>query len=469
MDATSVARPDPDAVADVVRRLCGDYGTRAVTGNAVREQHSHGEGLADAGMPDVVVFPHSNDEVAAVVRLCRAVRVPVIPFGVGTSLEGHVAALYGGVCLDLSQMDRVLQVNAEDLDCRVQAGVTREQLNAELKGTGLFFPIDPGANATLGGMTATRASGTNAVRYGTMRENVLGLSVVTAAGQLVHTGGRARKSSAGYDLTRLFVGAEGTLGVITEIQLRLYGIPEAISAAVCQFPDLESAVNTTITAMQTGIPVARIELLDDVQMDASIRFSKLEGFAAAPTLFFEFHGSPASVKEQAEAMQAVSNEFGGSAYQWATLPEERSRLWKARHDAYYAALAFRPGTTAFATDACVPISRLAQCILETKKDIEASGLTAPILGHVGDGNFHLVVLFDPTSDEARQRAETLARGVSLRAIAMGGTCTGEHGIGWHKLDVLAQEHGEDAVELMRVIKRALDPDNIMNPGKTVPL
>ena len=469
MDATSVARPDPDAVADVVRRLCGDYGTRAVTGNAVREQHSHGEGLADAGMPDVVVFPHSNDEVAAVVRLCRAARVPVIPFGVGTSLEGHVAALYGGVCLDLSQMDRVLQVNAEDLDCRVQAGVTREQLNAELKGTGLFFPIDPGANATLGGMTATRASGTNAVRYGTMRENVLGLSVVTAAGQLVHTGGRARKSSAGYDLTRLFVGAEGTLGVITEIQLRLYGIPEAISAAVCQFPDLESAVNTTITAMQTGIPVARIELLDDVQMDASIRFSKLEGFAAAPTLFFEFHGSPASVKEQAEAMQAVSNEFGGSAYQWATLPEERSRLWKARHDAYYAALAFRPGTTAFATDACVPISRLAQCILETKKDIEASGLTAPILGHVGDGNFHLVVLFDPTSDEARQRAETLARGVSLRAIAMGGTCTGEHGIGWHKLDVLAQEHGEDAVELMRVIKRALDPDNIMNPGKTVPL
>jgi len=469
MDATSVARPDPDAVADVVRRLCGDYGTRAVTGNAVRQQHSHGEGLADAGMPDVVVFPHSNDEVAAVVRLCRAVRVPVIPFGVGTSLEGHVAALYGGVCLDLSQMDRVLQVNAEDLDCRVQAGVTREQLNAELKGTGLFFPIDPGANATLGGMTATRASGTNAVRYGTMRENVLGLSVVTAAGQLVHTGGRARKSSAGYDLTRLFVGAEGTLGVITEIQLRLYGIPEAISAAVCQFPDLESAVNTTITAMQTGIPVARIELLDDVQMDASIRFSKLEGFAAAPTLFFEFHGSPASVKEQAEAMQAVSNEFGGSAYQWATLPEERSRLWKARHDAYYAALAFRPGTTAFATDACVPISRLAQCILETKKDIEASGLTAPILGHVGDGNFHLVVLFDPTSDEARQRAETLARGVSLRAIAMGGTCTGEHGIGWHKLDVLAQEHGEDAVELMRVIKRALDPDNIMNPGKTVPL
>jgi D-lactate dehydrogenase (cytochrome) len=468
MDTMTVARPDPEVVADVVRRLCGDYGARAVTGMSVREQHSHGEGLADAGMPDVVVFPHSNDEVAAIVCLCAASRVPVIPFGVGTSLEGHVAALYGGVCIDLSQMNRVLEVNAEDLDCRVQAGVTREQLNAELKGTGLFFPIDPGANATIGGMTATRASGTNAVRYGTMRENVLGLTVVTSSGRLIHTGGRARKSSAGYDLTRLFVGAEGTLGVITEAQLRLYGIPEAISAAVCQFPDLASAVNTTIAAMQAGIPVARIELLDDVQMDMSIRYSKLDGFSAKPTLFFEFHGSPAAVREQAEAMQSISDEFGGSAYQWATLAEDRSRLWKARHAAYYAALAYRPGMTAFATDACVPISRLADCILETKKDIEASGLIAPILGHVGDGNFHLVVLFDPASAAQRERAEAIARAVSMRAIAMAGTCTGEHGVGWHKLDVLAQEHGE-AVDLMRTIKRALDPDNIMNPGKTVPL
>jgi len=362
----------------------------------------------------------------------------------------------------------VLEVNAADLDCRVQAGVTREQLNAELKGTGLFFPIDPGANATIGGMTATRASGTNAVRYGTMRENVLGLTVVTAGGKLIHTGGRARKSSAGYDLTRLFVGAEGTLGVITEIQLRLYGIPEAISAAVCQFPDLASAVNTTITAMQTGIPVARIELLDEVQMDMSIRYSKLEGFAVKPTLFFEFHGSPASVREQAEAMQQISDEFGGSAYQWATQAEDRSRLWKARHAAYYAALAYKPGMTGFATDACVPISRLADCILETKKDVEASGLIAPILGHVGDGNFHLVILFDGSTADQRERADALAHSVSLRAIAMGGTCTGEHGIGWHKLDVLAQEHGE-AVDLMRAVKRALDPDNIMNPGKTVPL
>ncbi len=438
MDIRMPARGDPGAVAELVRKLCGDYGERAVTSASVREHHGHGEGLADSALPDVVVFPQSNEEVAAIVRLCHLARVPVIPFGVGTSLEGHVAALYGGVCVDLTQMNRVLEVNGEDLDCRVQAGVTREQLNAELKGTGLFFPIDPGADATIGGMAATRASGTNAVRYGTMRENVLGLTVVAADGRIVRTGGRARKSSAGYDLTRLFVGAEGTLGVITEIQLRLYGVPEAIAAAVCQFPDLASAVNTVIAAMQTGIPVARIELLDDVQMDACIRYSRLEGFV------------------------------GGSAYQWATQPEDRSRLWKARHAAYYAALALKPGTMGFATDACVPISRLADCILETKAEIEQSGLIAPIVGHVGDGNFHLIVLFDPGKSGERERAEALAHSVSLRAIAMGGTCTGEHGIGWHKLDVLAQEHGE-AVDLMRAVKRALDPLNIMNPGKTVPL
>jgi D-lactate dehydrogenase (cytochrome) len=464
----TITRPDPVAVAGLVQRLCGDYGERAVTSRSVREHHSHGEGLSDPGLPDIVVFPHSNDEVAAIVRLCHLARVPVIAFGVGTSLEGHVAALYGGVCVDLSQMNRVLEVSVEDLDCRVQAGVTREQLNAELKGSGLFFPIDPGANATIGGMAATRASGTNAVRYGTMRENVLGLTVVAADGRIVRTGGRARKSSAGYDLTRLFVGAEGTLGVITEIQLRLYGVPEAIAAAVCQFPDLVSAVNTVIAAMQTGIPVARIELLDDVQMDACIRYSKLEGFAVKPTLFFEFHGSPAGVREQTEAMQAISDECGGSAYQWATQPEQRQRLWKARHAAYYAALALQPGAMGLATDACVPISRLADCILETKADIEASGLIAPIVGHVGDGNFHLVVLFDRDDAAQRARAEALAHAVSVRAIAMGGTCTGEHGIGWHKLDVLAQEHGE-AVDLMRAVKRALDPLNIMNPGKTVPL
>jgi D-lactate dehydrogenase (cytochrome) len=466
LDATT--RPDPEVVADLVQRLCGVYGERAVTSRSMREQHSHGEGLADPALPDIVVFPHSNEEVAAIVRLCHLARVPVIAFGVGTSLEGHVAALYGGVCVDLSQMDGVLEVSVADLDCRVQAGVTREQLNTELKGSGLFFPIDPGANATIGGMAATRASGTNAVRYGTMRENVLGLTVVTADGRIVRTGGRARKSSAGYDLTRLFVGAEGTLGVITEIQLRLYGVPEAIAAAVCQFPDLGRAVNTVIAAMQTGIPVARIELLDEVQMDACIRYSKLEGFAVRPTLFFEFHGSPAAVREQSEAMQAISDEFGGSAYQWATLPEDRQRLWKARHAAYYAALALQPGAMGLATDACVPISRLADCILETRADVEASGLIAPIVGHVGDGNFHLVVLFARDDPDQRARAEALAHAVSVRAIGMGGTCTGEHGIGWHKLDMLAQEHGE-AVDLMRAIKRALDPRNIMNPGKTVPL
>jgi D-lactate dehydrogenase (cytochrome) len=468
METLAAVRPDPKAVAELVAKLCRDFGERAVTTQAVREHHSHGEGLADAALPDVVVFPRSNEEVASIVRLCCLARVPVIAFGVGTSLEGHVAALFGGVCLDLSQMNRVLEVNAEDLDCRVQAGVTREQLNAELKGSGLFFPIDPGANATIGGMTATRASGTNAVRYGTMRENVLGLTVVTAEGRIVRTGGRARKSSAGYDLTRLFIGAEGTLGIITEIQLRLYGVPEAISAAVCQFSDLGSAVNTVILAMQTGIPVARIELLDEVQMDACIRFSKLEGFAVKPTLFFEFHGSEAGVREQAEAMQAICDDFGGSAFEWATLAEDRTRLWKARHNAYYAALAYKPGTTSLATDACVPISRLADCILETRADIEKSGLTAPIVGHVGDGNFHLVVLYDPNDGVQRERADGLARSVSMRAIAMGGTCTGEHGIGWHKLDALVHEHG-DAVDLMRAVKRSLDPHNIMNPGKTVPL
>ena len=461
-------RPDAREVADLVTRLTADYGERALTSRAVRDQHSHGEGLADAGLPDVVVFPHSNDEVAAIVRLCNAARVPVIAFGVGTSLEGHVAALYGGVSMDLSQMNRVLEINVEDLDCRVQAGVLREQLNAELKGTGLFFPIDPGANATIGGMAATRASGTNAVRYGTMRENVLGLTIVTADGRIIRTGGRARKSSAGYDLTRLYVGAEGTLGIITEIQLRLYGVPEAISAGVCQFATLEGAVQTVILAMQHGIPLARIELLDDVQMEACIRYSKLEGFDAKPTLFFEFHGSDAGVAEQAAQMQAITAEFGGNAFEWATKTEDRTRLWKARHAAYYAAKAMFPGKEVFATDACVPISRLADCVLETKADADATGLVAPIVGHVGDGNFHLCVLFDPDDPGERGKAEDLARRISLRAIAMGGTCTGEHGIGVHKLEALVAEHGE-AVDLMRTIKRALDPRNIMNPGKTVPL
>jgi D-lactate dehydrogenase (cytochrome) len=470
MTASLTARERPPAadVDAIVDRLVRDYGDRAVTNATVREQHGHGEGLSDPAPPDVVVYPETNEEVAAIVRLCNAARVPVIAFGVGTSLEGHVAALYGGVCVDLSRMNRVLEVNADDLDCRVQAGVTREQLNAELKGTGLFFPIDPGANATLGGMASTRASGTNAVRYGTMRENVLGLTVVTADGRIVRTGGRARKSSAGYDLTRLFVGQEGTLGILTEIQLRLYGVPEAISAAICQFTDLRSAVQTVILAMQHGIPVARIELLDDVQMGACIAYSKLEGLEAKPTLLFEFHGTSQGVAEQAELMEAIAAEHGGSAFQWATAAEERSRLWKARHNAWYAALSLKPGAMGFSTDACVPISRLADCVLETREDVERSGLVCPIVGHVGDGNFHLLVLFDPNDAAERAKAEALASRVSMRAIGMGGTCTGEHGVGVHKLDALVAEHGDGAVDLMRKIKRALDPFDILNPGKTVP-
>jgi D-lactate dehydrogenase (cytochrome) len=460
-------RPAPEVVAELVARLARDFGERASTNASLREQHGHGEGLADPALPDVVVYPHTNEEVAAIVRLCNAARVPVIAFGIGTSLEGHVAALYGGVSLDLSQMNRVLEINADDLDCRVQAGVTREQVNAELKGTGLFFPIDPGANATIGGMAATRASGTNAVRYGTMRENVLGLTVVTADGRIVRTGGRARKSAAGYDLTHLFVGSEGTLGVITEIQLRLHGVPEAISAAVCQFPTLKAAVDTVIVAMQHCIPVARIEILDALQMDACIRYSKLEGYEAKPTLLFEFHGSEAGVREQAQAMEAIAGEHGGSAFQWATQPEDRSRLWKARHNAYYAALALAPGKQAYSTDACVPISRLADCLLETRAELDREGVVAPIVGHVGDGNFHVLVLFDPGSAAERAQADAIARSVAMRAIAMGGTCTGEHGIGMHKLEALVAEHGE-AVDLMRTIKRAFDPHDIMNPGKTVP-
>jgi len=454
--------------ASVVDALVRDFGERAKTALAIREQHGHGEAMPDSALPDVVVYPHSNEEVAAIVRVCHAARVPVIPFGVGTSLEGHVAALYGGVCIDLSEMNRVLSINVDDLDCRVQAGVTREQVNAELKGTGLFFPIDPGANATIGGMTSTRASGTNAVRYGTMRENVLGLTVVTADGRIVHTGGRARKSAAGYDLTHLFVGSEGTLGIITEIQLRLYGLPEAISAAVCQFPDLKAAVNTVIHAMQMSIPVARIEILDALQMQACIQYSKLSGYEAKPTLLFEFHGTENGVREQAELMESIAGEQGGSAFQWATQAEDRSKLWKARHNAYYAALSLAPGKQAFSTDACVPISRLADCLLETREDLDREGVIAPIVGHVGDGNFHVLVLFDPASAAERAKADDIAKRVSMRAISMGGTCTGEHGVGMHKLEALVAEHGE-AVELMKTIKRALDPRDIMNPGKTVPL
>ncbi|MEQ8318947.1 MAG: FAD-linked oxidase C-terminal domain-containing protein [Rhodospirillales bacterium] len=451
-----------DALLGVLRQIVGE---RVTTADAIREQHGRDESFHPCMPPDAVVFAHSTDEVSRVVSACAERGVPIIPFGTGTSLEGHVAALEGGVSIDVSQMNEVLCVNAEDLDCRVQPGVTRKQLNEYLRDTGLFFPIDPGADASLGGMTATRASGTNAVRYGTMRENVLSLEVVMADGRIIRTARRSKKTSAGYDLTRLFVGSEGTLGIITEVTLRLYGIPEAISAAVCSFPDMESAVNTVILTIQSGIPVARIELLDDVQMDACNRYSDLD-YPVQPTLFFEFHGSEQSVVEQVEQVQAIAGDFGAAEFRWASKAEERSKLWQARHDAYYAGIALKPGAKGIATDVCVPISRLAECILETQKDIAESGLTAPIVGHVGDGNFHLVIVVNPDDTEEMARAEALNERMVMRALSMDGTCTGEHGVGYGKIGFLEAEHGE-ALSVMRDIKRALDPGNIMNPGKII--
>ena len=442
-------------------------GERLSMSNSVREQHGRDESFHASAPPEAVAFVECNEEVAEIVRICVQYQKPIIPFGTGTSLEGHVAALHGGVCLDVSGMNQVLEVNENDLDCRVQAGVTRKQLNQHLRNSGLFFPIDPGADASLGGMTATRASGTNAVRYGTMRENVLGLTVVTADGRIIRTGTRARKSSAGYDLTRLFVGSEGTLGIITEIQLRLYGVPEAISAAVCSFETMEGAVNTTISTIQMGIPVARIELLDEVQVDAINRYSDFD-YALKPTLFFEFHGTEAWVKEQAEMVKEISTEEGGSDFQWSTREQEKQKLWEARHNAYYAALAMRPGSKGWATDVCVPISRLADCIMETRSDIEESKLTVPLVGHVGDGNFHLLFLIDPENEEEELKLyQPLNDRLVERALRMGGTCTGEHGIGSGKIKYMEAEHG-DSLDLMRQIKQAFDPDNLMNPGKMLP-
>ena len=449
-----------DPLFGELRELLGE---RFSTSEAVRQQHGKDESFHEVAPPDAVAFANSTDEVAAIVTACARHRTPVIAYGTGTGLEGHVQALHGGVCIDVSQMNDILQVNGEDLDCRVQPGVTRKQLNSYLRDSGLFFPIDPGADASLGGMTATRASGTNAVRYGTMRENVLGLTVVLADGRVIRTGGRARKSAAGYDLTRLFVGSEGTLGVITEIQLRLYGIPEAISSAVCSFATLEGAVKTVTQTIQMGIPVARIELLDDVQMDAINRYSDLS-YPVQPTLFFEFHGSDAGVREQAEMVGEIAEEFGGGDFQWASRPEDRNKLWQARHDAYYAVLALRPGCKGWATDVCVPISALTRCLLETRKDIDASGLLAPIVSHAGDGNFHLVFLVDTDSADEMARASAVNDRMVARALAAGGTCTGEHGVGYGKIEFLKAEHGE-AMSVMRLIKTALDPDNIMNPGK----
>jgi len=440
---------------------------RLSTSKAVCEQHGQDESYHPGRAPDAVIFPQSTEEISEIVKLCATYKVPVIPFGTGTALEGHVAALHGGVCLDVANMNEVIQVNAEDMDVTVQPGVTRKQLNEHLRDTGLFFPVDPGADASIGGMTATRASGTNAVRYGTMRENVLSLTVVLADGRIIRTARRARKSAAGYDLTRLFVGSEGTLGIITEITVRLYGIPEAISAAVMAFPELDDAVNTVILTIQSGIPIARIELLDEVQVDAINKYSHLD-YAIQPTLFFEFHGSKASVKEQVEAVREIADDFRAADFQWAVESEERNKLWQARHDAYYAAQALRPGSKGVATDVCVPISRLAECILETKKDIEETGLLAPLVGHVGDGNFHLTIMMDEDDKEEVVRVKNLSERLVMRALAMDGTCTGEHGIGYGKIPFLTAEHGE-AMSVMRAMKQALDPQNIMNPGKVINL
>ena len=450
-----------------IRELGALFGERCSTGETIREQHGRDESFHPSAPPDAVVFVESNEEVAEIMKLCMQHGTPIIPYGTGTSLEGHVAALQGGVCIDLTRMNQVLEVNAADLDCRVQAGVTRKQVNHHLRNSGLFFPIDPGADASLGGMTATRASGTNAVRYGTMRENVLGLTVVTAEGRILRTGTRARKSAAGYDLTRLFVGSEGTLGVITEIQLRLQGIPEAMSAAVCSFDSMKGAVNTVIFTIQMGIPIARVELVDEVQIDAINRYSDLD-YPVKPALFFEFHGTPASVAEQAERVGEIADENGGSNFQWATKEQDRQKLWEARHNGYYAALALRPGCRGWPTDVCVPISRLAECILETQQDVREQGLLAPILGHVGDGNFHMTYLIHPDyEDEELPKYQALNDRLITRALRMEGTCTGEHGVGYGKIPYMHREHGE-SVALMRQIKEALDPLNLLNPGKILP-
>jgi D-lactate dehydrogenase (cytochrome) len=462
MSTPSRAPAAESAIAELKRLL----GARANDGAAVREHHSHGESYHTPAAPDIVCFPHTTGEVAAIVTIAAAHRLPVVPFGAGSSLEGHVHAIHGGVTIDLREMNTIVRTSVEDLDVTVEAGVTRLQLNKALRNTGLMFPVDPGADATIGGMAATRASGTTAVRYGTMRENVLALTVVLADGTVIRTGTRARKSSAGYDLTRLFVGSEGTLGVITEVTLRLHPLPEAVSAAVCSFESIQGAVETVIATIQLGVPVARIELLDEAQLDAINRYSKTN-YPIAPTLFFEFHSDSARhVADQTEAVQALAAERGGHGFQFATHLEDRERLWQARHDALYAAVALRPGSRSWTTDVCVPISRLAECVVETKKDHAGASFPICLVGHAGDGNFHLLYVLDPASatelDEARQLNERMV----LRALAMGGTCSGEHGVGIGKMKFLEREHGP-ALDVMRTIKRALDPLNLMNPGKMI--
>jgi len=454
-------RAVPPAMLDALKAR---FGERCSTAMAVRMQHGRDESPLDAPPPEVVVFCESTDDVVAVVTLADQHAVPVIPYGAGSSLEGHLLAVQGGVSLDLSRMNKIISVQPEDLTVTVQAGVTRMQLNNEIRHTGLFFPIDPGADASLGGMSATRASGTNAVRYGTMRENVLGLTVVTAQGKVIHTGTRARKSSAGYDLTRLMVGSEGTLGVMTEITLKLVPQPEAASAATCTFPSIDAAVRTTIQLIQMGIPIARCELLDAHAVRAVNRHDKLT-LTEAPMLLMEFHGSAASVKEQAETVQEIATDWGGEGFQWATSPEDRTKLWAARHRAYFAGLQLKPGCRSVTTDTCVPISHLAEAVTTASEEAEAAGLTHYIVGHVGDGNFHIAYLIDPNIPAERDTAERLNLQLVERALKMGGTCSGEHGIGLHKMGFLVTEAGEGAVAMMRSVKQALDPKNIMNPGK----
>lgn len=451
----------------LVAALQRHFGNRFNQGESIRLQHGRDESVHAPQPPDGVVLVENTAEIVSVVRLCAEHGVPIIPYGVGSSVEGHVLAPRGGISLDLSAMNQVLAIHAEDGDAVVQPGVTRKQLNDALKGSGLFFPIDPGADASLGGMAATRASGTNAVRYGTMKDNVLATTTVLADGRLLRTGGRARKSSAGYDLTRLLVGSEGTLGIIAELTVRLHPIPEAISAAVCTFPSIDAAVQTVIHTIQLGVPVARIELLDTLSLTAINKFSKTT-LSEAPTLFFEFHGTPASVEEQAQTVQSIASELGGANFAWATRPEDRTRLWQARHDAYFACLQLKPGCRCFPTDVCVPISRLAECIAETQDDIAQVSIPIALFGHVGDGNFHLVVLVDTDNAKEMEEAAWISQRVVERAIAMEGTCTGEHGIGLGKRKYLVAEHGDVAVDVMRAVKMALDPANLLNPGKVLP-
>jgi len=467
-EASQSSARDRKSADTVIAKLAARFGNRLVTSRAVREQHANTVTWIPNEPPDAVVFPQSTEDVQEVVRLCAAARVPVIPFGVGTSLEGQVNAPRGGVSLDFRDMNRVLAVHPEDLDCVIEPGITRKALNEQIRDKGVFFPIDPGADASLGGMAATRCSGTNAVRYGTMKDNVLALKVVLANGEIMITGHRAKKSSAGYDLTRLMVGAEGTFGIITELTLKLAGIPEAISGGVCPFPSVEACCRATILTIQSGIPVARIELLDALQVRAINLHSKLS-LPETPMLFLEFHGSEAGVAEQSERFGEIAAEFGGGPFEWATRQEDRTRLWEARHNAALSCKALRPGAQIVATDVCVPISRLAECVIETQRDIAEKKLLAPIVGHVGDGNFHLTLLVDMDDTDEVARAKALSQSLVERALAMDGTCTGEHGIGQGKMKYMEAEFGEPALATMRALKRALDPLDILNPGKIVSL